>query len=64
MYTVNEIARLLQDLDPGAELDEGTEAILLDWTIPWIMVNAEELVVADPESGDDPGYYGLRSGTA
>lgn len=61
MYNVYEIARLLQDLDPGAELDEGTETILLDWTIPWVMYNAEELVVAEPPSEEEPGYYGLKT---
>jgi hypothetical protein len=27
------------------------------------MKNAGELVVADPPTEDDPGYYGLRRGT-
>ncbi len=60
MYTVPEIARLLQELDPGAELDPDTEAVLIDWAIPWIMNNAGELSVADPPGEDEPGYYGLR----
>lgn len=59
MYTVYEIARLLQDVDPDAELDPETENVLLDWTIPWVMANADELVVADA-GPDEPGYYGLR----
>lgn len=59
MYTVYEIARLLQELDPAAELDPATEDILLDWTIPWIMNNASELVVAEPRDDEEPGYYGL-----
>jgi hypothetical protein len=58
MYTVYEIARLLQQLDPDAELDEETEAVLLDWAIPWIMTNSEDLVVAEPRDDDEPGYYG------
>lgn len=61
MYTVYEIARLLQELDPDAELDEGTEEILLDWTIPWVMFNADDLVVAEPPTDEEPGYYGLRT---
>ncbi len=61
MYTVYEIARLLQDLDPDAALDEGTEEVLLDWAIPWVMVNATELVVAEPPTEEDPGYYGLKT---
>lgn len=60
MYTVYEIARLLQDLDPDAELDAETENILLDWTIPWIVVNADRLVVGEP-TDDEPGYYGLAT---
>ena len=59
MYTVYEIARLLQGLEPNEELDRETEDILLDWAIPWIMINAAELVVAEPRSDEEPGYYGL-----
>jgi hypothetical protein len=58
MYTVYEIARLLQQLDPDAELDEETEAVLLDWAIPWIMNNSADLVVAEPRDDEEPGYYG------
>jgi hypothetical protein len=61
MYTVYEIARLLQELDPDAELDQETEAILLDWAIPWIINNADDLVVAEPRADDEPGYYGLST---
>ena len=61
MYTVYEIARLLQGLDPDEEIDVETEEILLDWAIPWVIVNAEDLVVGEPESDDEPGYYGLKS---
>jgi len=60
MYTVYEIARLLQELDPEAEIDADTEAVLLDWAIPWIVANAEDLVVAEPREDDEPGYYGVR----
>jgi hypothetical protein len=60
MYTVYEIARLLQGLAPSAEIDEETEAVLLDWAIPWVMDKAEDLVVAEPPEEDAPGYYGLR----
>ncbi|WP_436344398.1 DUF5827 family protein [Natronorubrum sp. FCH18a] len=63
MYTVYEIARLLQGLDPDAEIDEGTEDVLLDWTIPWIMNNADDLVVAEPRTDNEPAHYGLK-GTA
>jgi len=61
MYTVYEIARLLQDLDPDAEIDAATEEVLLDWAIPWIMTHADDLVVAEPRDEDEPGYYGLAT---
>jgi len=59
MYTVYEIARLLQELEPDAELEPETEAVLLDWAIPWVVRNADDLVVAEPRGDDEPGYYGL-----
>lgn len=61
MYTVYEIARLLQGLDVDTELEPETEDILLDWAIPWVMNHAEDLVIAEPESDDEPGYYGLKT---
>lgn len=60
MYTVYEIARLLQGLTADAEIDEETEAVLLDWAVPWVMNNADGLVVAEPPADDAPGYYGLK----
>jgi hypothetical protein len=60
MYTVYEIARLLQGLDPEIDLDIETEDVLLDWAIPWIMNNAEAFCFADPDDDDAPGHYGLR----
>ena len=59
MYSVYEIARLLQGLDADAELDVETEEVLLDWAIPWVMWNADDLVVAEPPTEEEPGYYGL-----
>ncbi|MFB6299045.1 MAG: DUF5827 family protein [Halobacteriales archaeon] len=64
LYTVPEIGRLLQELEPDAELDPETESVLIDWTIPWIINNAESLVVANPRSDTEPGYYGLRTGAS
>lgn len=61
MYTIDEIARLLQGLDPDADIDEGTEAVLVDWAVPWVMTNADDLVIAEPPTDEDPGYYGLRT---
>ena len=61
MYTVEEIARLLQGLEPTADVDPDTEDVLLDWTIPWIMDNAADLVIADPRAEEEPGYYGLAT---
>ncbi len=60
LYTVYEIARLLQGLEPGAELDVETEDVLLDWAIPWMMLNAESFVFAEPRSEREPGHYGLK----
>lgn len=60
MYTVPEIARRLQGLDPGADIDPETEAVLVDWAIPWIVRFGDDLVVGEPE-GDGPGYYGVRA---
>lgn len=60
LYTVPEIARLLQGLEPDEDLDADTESVLIEWTVPWIMVNAEDLVIADPTNEDEPGMYGLR----
>ena len=59
LYTVYEIARLLQGVDPDREMDAETEAILLDWAIPWMLDNSEAFVFAEPEADDEPGYYGL-----
>jgi len=60
LYTVYEIARLLQGVDPGAELDTATEDVLLDWAIPWMLDHSDEFVFAEPDADDEPGYYGLR----
>jgi len=60
MYTVSEVARLLQGLGPDTEIDAETEAILVDWAIPWIVTNADDLVVAEPRVANEPGYYGLK----
>ncbi|MDL5360956.1 DUF5827 family protein [Halalkalicoccus sp. NIPERK01] len=60
MYTVYEIGRLLQGLDPESELEPDTEAVLLDWAIPWVVENGDDLVVGNPVSEDQPGYYGLK----
>ena len=60
MYSVYEIARLLQGLEADAEIDEGVEDVLLDWAIPWIMRHSEALVIAEPPTEEEPGYYGLK----
>jgi hypothetical protein len=60
MYTVYEIARLLQGLEPDRELDAGTENILLDWAIPWMLDHEDALCFAEPDDEDSPGFYGLR----
>lgn len=60
-YTVPEIARLLQGFETDAELNDGIEDVLLDWTIPWIMRNSEQLVIAEPTKDDEPSYFGLKN---
>jgi len=64
MYTVPEVARMLQGLDPDAEVAEETEAVLVDWAIPWIVSNADDMVVGEPRTDDGPGYYGLAPDAA
>lgn len=59
LYTVYEIARLLQGVEPDRELDPGTEDILLNWAIPWMLDHSESFVFAEPDSDEEPGYYGL-----
>jgi hypothetical protein len=59
LYTVFEIGRLLQGLEPDADLDVETENVLLDWAIPWMMQHAESFVFAEPRADGEPGYYGL-----
>ena len=61
MYTVAEVARLLQDLSPDADLDHATESRLVAWTIPWLFAHRDALCISDPV-GDEPGYFGLRAG--
>jgi hypothetical protein len=61
LYTVYEIARMLQGLEPDAEIEEATEDVLLDWAIPWVIESADDLVVAEPRDDEEPGYYGLRT---
>ena len=59
MYTVPEIGRLLQDLGPDADLDDDTEAVLIDWAVPWVLVHADDLVIGEPLTENGPGYYGV-----
>ncbi|MDB9252051.1 DUF5827 family protein [Halorubrum ezzemoulense] len=61
MYTIPEIGRLLQGLEPDAEVEPDTEAVLVDWAVPWVMVHADDMVVAEPLTEDGPGYYGLAT---
>lgn len=61
MYTVPEIARLLQGLEAEADLAPETEGVLVDWAIPWIFHVSDDLVVGEPLEEDGPGFYGLRT---
>lgn len=58
-YTVSEIGRLLQGLDPQEPLDPETENVILDWAIPWMVTNADAFVFAEPNDEEAAGYYGL-----
>jgi hypothetical protein len=60
MYTVGEVARLLQGLPPEADLDPDTEDRVVMWCVPWLMRHSEDLVINDPV-GDEPGYFGVRT---
>ncbi len=62
MYTIYEVGRLLQGLEPGAELDVETENVLMDWAIPWMLTHSDAFVFAEPENDAEPGYYGLAPG--
>lgn len=59
LYTVYEIARLLQGVAVDQNLDVETENVLLDWAIPWMIYHQEAFVFANPASDEEPGYYGL-----
>jgi hypothetical protein len=59
MYTVFEIARLLQGVAVDYDLDVETENVLLDWAIPWMIYHQERFVFAEPEAENEPGHYGL-----
>jgi hypothetical protein len=59
MYTIYEIGRLLQGVEPDAELDIETENVLMDWAIPWMLSHADSFVFAEPADDAEPGYYGL-----
>jgi hypothetical protein len=59
LYTIYEVARLLQGVSVDEKLDIETENVLLDWAIPWMMNHADSFAFAEPAADDDPGYYGL-----
>ena len=60
MYTVYEIARLLQGVEVDRELDAATEGVFLDWAIPWMLDNQAAFCFAEPDDDASPGFYGLR----
>ena len=59
LYTIPELARLLQGLPVDAELSEFNESVFIDWAIPWMIYNQERLVFAEPNEDDVVGLYGL-----
>ena len=61
LYTIPEIARLLQGLPADADVDVESEERIVAWTIAWMVANADSFVINDPV-GDEPGYFGLQTG--
>jgi hypothetical protein len=59
LYTIPELARLLQGLPVDAELSDFNESVFSDWAIPWMIYNQDELVFAEPDDDDIVGLYGL-----
>jgi hypothetical protein len=59
LYTIPELARLLQGLPADAELSDFNESVFIDWAIPWMIYNQDDLVFAEPSDEDVVGLYGL-----
>jgi len=59
LYTIPELARLLQGLPADAELSDFNESVFIDWAIPWMIYNQDSLVFAEPDDDDVVGLYGL-----
>jgi len=59
LYTIPELARLLQGLPADAELSDFNESVFIDWAIPWMIYNQDSLVFAEPDDDDLVGLYGL-----
>lgn len=59
LYTIPELARVLQGLSPDAELSDFNESVFIDWAIPWMIYNQDSLVFAEPEDEEVVGLYGL-----
>jgi hypothetical protein len=60
LYTIPEIARLLQGLAPDRELPAEVEERFLLWAVPWMLDNQASFVFAEPTEGDEAGLFGLR----
>ena len=59
LYTIPELARLLQGLPHDAELSDFNESVFIDWAIPWMIYNQERLAFAEPDDEEVVGLYGL-----
>ena len=59
LYTIPELARLLQGLPVDAELSDFNESVFIDWAIPWMIYNQDSLVFAEPDDDEVVGLYGL-----
>ena len=61
LYTIPELARLLQGLPADAELSDFNESVFIDWAIPWMIYNQNSLVFAEPDDDEVVGLYGLAT---
>ena len=61
LYTIPELARLLQGLAPDTELSDFNESVFIDWAIPWMIYYQDQLVFAEPDDEDVVGLYGLAA---
>jgi hypothetical protein len=59
LYTIPELARLLQGLPVDAELSDFNESVFIDWAIPWMIYNQDDLAFAESDDEEVVVLYGL-----